>query len=281
MNTIGSQLSIDGLLTTIFLFLPLTFAFICLYYTFYYLKSVRSMQDIPLSKIRSAAQGFVELSGTTKALLSPPMLGLLTQKPCAWYCYTIEYFSTTRNEAGEMISSWNALEKGISSDPFILNDGTGECVILPLNAEIIAPGATIWRGHTRIPSPPTSSFIRWLLWDNWGQYRYTEQRIELDASIYVRGSFYTWNKENPKIKSNPLLNAYCEEKNLTTLNILLEQELTDNQRFIVSTIPQSRLIRQFNTKSLIFFIAFIFFATLMVNNTYPVVKKALSSWHLK
>lgn len=275
------MIDLDTILTLIYLALPLTFAFICLYYAFAYLKSARTLQDIPTSKIRSAAQGYVEFRGTCQSLLSQPTLGPLSQRPCAWYYYTIEGITTTVNENQETVSNWTILEQGISTNPFVIEDGTGECVILPLNAEIISRSVMIWRGHSRIANPPTTSFFRALFWENWGNFRYTEQRVELNTPLYVSGNFHTYNRENPLIESNPYLRAYCDDKNLSSVNILSKADLEKNERFIVSAIAAERLVRQFNWKSVIFFIGFVFFTLLLVKNTYPIVKKGLQAWPLK
>ena len=121
------------------------------------------MEDLPTSKIRSAAQGTVELKGIAKSLPTHPLIGKLTQKPCAWYYYTIEEILNTR-EGVASDAYWNVCERGVSDLPFLLNDETGDCVILPKGAEIVPSGMIAWRGHTRIPSPPPTSFFIWLFW---------------------------------------------------------------------------------------------------------------------
>jgi hypothetical protein len=275
------MIDLDTALTLIFLVLPLIFAFICLYYAFAYLKSARALQDIPTSKIRSAAQGYVELRGTCQSLLPQPIVGPLSERPCAWYYYTIEEITTTLNENQETVSNWTMVEQGISSNPFVIEDGTGECVILPFNAEIISRSVMMWRGHTRIAHPPTPSFFRALFWENWGNFRYTEQRVELNTPLYVSGNFRTYSKDNPLVESNPYLKAYCDTKNLSSLNLLSKADLEKNERFIISVIEQERLVRQFNWKSLIFFMGFVFFTFLLIKNTYPIVKKGLQAWPIK
>lgn len=275
------MIDIDSTLTFIFLTLPLVFAFICLYYSFYYLKNLRSIEDIPPSKVRSATQGFVELNGISRSLTKvPPLTGKLTGQPCAWYYYKIEWFYTTQISDQETRSQWNIIEQGLSIDPFLLDDGTGECIILPQNGELIPNSISVWRGHTRVPTPQTQSFWHWLLWDNWGRYRYTEQRLMLETPIYARGTFSTLDAKAALIQTNPLLRAYCEENNLSKLHVLSREGLDKNEYFRVSATPLSIQVRQFTLVSFMFFIAFIFFATLAVHSSYPVVKKALLSWHL-
>src|SRR5690606_9806630 len=55
------------------------------------LRTARTIEDTPTSKIRSAAQGYVELSGTassTGETIAAPLSGT----PCLWYRYTIERY---------------------------------------------------------------------------------------------------------------------------------------------------------------------------------------------
>ena len=50
----------------------------------------RVMEDMPTSKVRSAAQGFVELAGVQHPLDATPLLAPLTHHPCTWWSYVIE-----------------------------------------------------------------------------------------------------------------------------------------------------------------------------------------------
>lgn len=271
------SMDLDALLTVVFYLLPLIFGFICLYYTFYYLKTARTITDVPTSKIRSAAQGFVVLNGRAQSLIQPT-LGQITQKPCAWYYYTIERLTPIQNNEGKTFYNWQILEEDLSTYPFVLKDDTGECVIQPLIAEIIPSGAIVWRGHSRIPNPPSHSFWRQIFWENWGAYRYTERRLELDAPIFAHGYFSTISRDNAIVQENPTLRAYCDEKGLMNVNILSRDNLEKKESLMVSTIPAKGIIQRLNLKSFIFFIGFIFFMTLMVNKTYPVVKKTFQIW---
>ncbi len=272
-------MSLDEILTLIFVFLPICFALLCLYYSFQLLKAARNIEDTPTSKIRSAAQGYVELSGTIKTL-EAITYAKLTKQPCAWYYYKIEELVTYRTK-DETTSSWNMLEQGVSIDPFLLDDGTGECAILPFGAEIIPTTKMTWRGHSRTPTPPPTSFLSWLLWNSWGSYRYTESRLELNTPLNASGMFYTLQQTHPSIQDNLSLNAYCTEKKSPTLNILTNEGMARDQDFIISTIPQIRLIRQFKLKSLVFLIAFFFLSILSVYSSYPIVKNSLKSWQNK
>ncbi|HXH55430.1 MAG TPA: GIDE domain-containing protein [Gammaproteobacteria bacterium] len=270
-------MDLDTVLTLIFVCLPIFFALICFYYAIYFIKAARNIEDSPTSKIRSAAQGYVELKGTPQPLSSHSTIGKLTQKPCAWYRYKVEIFQTVRTST-QTNAGWRLLDQGISHDSFLLDDGTGECVIQPPGAEIMPTQGISWRGHTRIPSPPSTSFLRWLFWDSWGSYRYTEYRLEFDAPIYASGMFFTLSSTDPRIQDALSLKSYLAKNNLSTCNLLSKEGLVRNQNYIISAIPESRVIRQFKIKAFIFFIVFVFFSVLSLNSSYPLIKKSFQDW---
>ena len=271
---------LDFILTALCIFLPLIFAFLCLYYSFRFLQAANNIENTPISKIRSAAQGYVELSGISKPLNNEPIYAKLTRKPCAWYYYKVENL-VTHHLDGERKSIWNILDQGTSQDPFILEDDTGQCAILPASAEIVPSTQIIWRGHSRIPSSPPTTFLGWLLWGSWGPYRYTETRLELGESLYVSGIFYAVEKKHPYLQNNSIINRYFNETLAPTLNILTQTGMPTNQHFIISTVSQARLIRKFKFKSLIFLLAFLFFIILPVYSYSSRLEGAMQHWQSK
>ncbi len=65
-----------------------------------FFQHARMMEDMPRSKIRSAAQGFVELSGIQDPLEGTPLSAPLTGSACTWWDYKIEKRKRTRNSKG-------------------------------------------------------------------------------------------------------------------------------------------------------------------------------------
>jgi hypothetical protein len=121
----------------------------------------RAITDIPLSRIASAAQGYVGLQGTAEAhegmLITHTPQGL----PSVWRKYTITRGS---GEDAETIDS------GISSSTFLLRDEGGNCVIDPDDAEVITD-------HKRV-------FYE-------GDYKHTEYYLLPGDPLYVLGEFIT------------------------------------------------------------------------------------------
>jgi hypothetical protein len=69
----------------------------------------RHLLDTPTSKIRSAAQGYVELYGVLEALPDMQLRGPLTGKPCLWWRFRIEEYRSSGKKR-----SWRVIESGAS-----------------------------------------------------------------------------------------------------------------------------------------------------------------------
>jgi hypothetical protein len=105
-------------------------------------RQLRIIANTPLSRIDSAAEGYVEILGRAEQLDEAPLLSHLTQTPCLWYRYLIQEgkFTTT----------------GISDKSFLINDNSGRCAIDPKSAEIKVPKSKSWREGTTF-------YYEWLL----------------------------------------------------------------------------------------------------------------------
>src|SRR5579862_9100611 len=84
----------------------------------------RLIEDTPTSRVRSAAQGYVELAGLGALPPSSSNRGPLTGVPCTWWRYKIE----ERHRSGRS-RSWATVDSGVSEESFFLDDGTGQCLI--------------------------------------------------------------------------------------------------------------------------------------------------------
>jgi hypothetical protein len=145
------------------------------------LNRLRTIRDTPTSKIASAVQGYVELTGRGHPF-GEPLLGKLSLLPCLWYRYKIEQRNSERK--------WRSMDSGESDDTFILRDETGECVVDPEQAEILTQHRDQWLD---------------------GDYRYTEWKlIELD-SLYVIGQFRTQGGSSVEFDTNAELSALLAE----------------------------------------------------------------------
>jgi hypothetical protein len=147
------------------------------------------MEDTPTSKIRSAAQGFVELVGTQHELEGSPLSAPLTGSNCTWWSYEIEKKTTTRSSKGRTQTTWVRVESDTSVGFFNLRDETGEILVNPRGADVIPSVKKTWYGNSRKPSGIKSGFGGAF----GGRYRYTERIMRPGESIYALGHFETWS----------------------------------------------------------------------------------------
>ena len=123
---------------------------------------LRVIRDTPTSRIASAAQGYVELHGQGRSFADIPLISKNSALPCLWYRYIIERRGSD--------NKWHTEDRGESEDSFILDDGSGECVIDLCGAEILTTHKDIWHK---------------------GNFRYTEWKLLMLDSIYAIGQFKT------------------------------------------------------------------------------------------
>ena len=166
----------------------------------------RMMEDMATSKIRSAAQGFVELSGIQHPLEGTPLSAPLTGSACTWWDYKIERREQTRNSKGQTRTRWSTMEKDTSVGFFHLRDETGEILVNPVGADVTPSLQRVWYGDARRPNGDSSSRFGASLK---GRYRYTERIMRPGEPIYALGHFETWSnvpgrKERSKKRSEIL-----------------------------------------------------------------------------
>ena len=146
------------------------------------LKRARLIEDTPTSRIRSAAQGYAELTGTARAMPGAALIAPLSGLECLWYRYTVEH---REREAG---SNWRQVAHGISESLFELIDDASVCVIDPEGAQMIIETADRWHGDAPWPATGPQKAVTGLL-RGLGQYRYTEQRLAPGTPLYAIGQF--------------------------------------------------------------------------------------------
>ncbi len=151
----------------------------------------RLIRDTPTSRIRSAAQGYGEFAGTGALPPRVTIKGPLTGLPCAWWHYQIQERGGIGSRRG-----WQTIDTQTCETPFLLDDGTGRCLVDPRGAEVVTHTRTVWCGSTKWPEyrlPPTPGFFG-KLYDammSGGRYRYIERRLDIAEPIYALGEFRT------------------------------------------------------------------------------------------
>lgn len=189
-----------------------------LYSLWYSLKAWREnrlVDDTPASRVRSAAQGYVELSGRAKCPPSSNIKGPLTHLECTWWRYEIE-----RSSSSGRGREWTTIDSGTSELPFILDDGTGQCLVDPDGAQVFGSTKTVWYGSTEWPEvriPSGQGFFEKLAEAliPKGPYRYTEQRLQLQDPICALGSYRSTGAaaaEDPEVAAAALLHDWKRDQ---------------------------------------------------------------------
>lgn len=158
------------------------------YYCFVSWRRNRVVGDTPTSRVRSAAQGYVEFTGRGTTPPNTENKAPLSGIPCAWWRYKIERRGENRSR------SWSTVQSGTSETPFILDDGTGQCLIDPRGAEVFPSANDVWYGSSDWPDgvriPSGGGVLGWLQdAAATGKYRYSEHRLETQERLYAIGSF--------------------------------------------------------------------------------------------
>ena len=100
------------------------------------------IHDTPTTRIRSAAQGLVELHGTAQLSKGQAPLVFNGLPACVWYEVVI-------NDVAAPNSDYRRSWVRISDETFVLQDETGQCVIDPDHAEVHMAHVRRWRMEDR------------------------------------------------------------------------------------------------------------------------------------
>ena len=193
--------------------LAVSLAIVGFYFAFRFLRRARIIQDTPTSKIRSAAQGYLELDGRGELMEGEPIVAPLTGKTCTWYRYKVEK-REVRHSQGKRRETWRTLRNGVSDSLFLLVDDSGKCIIDPEGAEVTPSARDVWFGHSQQPSHgPRNKGVSLLAT---GDYRYTEERMHPADPLYALGLFKTvggaGDLGNSRHEINALLRAWKQDK---------------------------------------------------------------------
>ncbi|MBI2791997.1 MAG: hypothetical protein HYX61_08565 [Gammaproteobacteria bacterium] len=207
---------------------------VCFFYKWYrcFIKA-RAIEDIPTAKIRSAAQGYVELKGIQKNFHRSPTVAPLSKIPSTWYRYKIEYLQK---------DSFIPIEQGESSQSFILADDTGKCIVEPDGALITTPIYDVWRGFSKYPNGKPKNIL-WRIICSLGRFRYQEWRMEQGMNLYAAGNFMT--KPNPK------------DPHLTPINILSNHGLDKRRPYILSAKSEKKIIQHLKLEAFFWLLGYI------------------------
>jgi len=160
------------------------------YFAFRFFRRARIIEDTPTSKIRSAAQGYLELNGHQELMDGVPIIAPLSGSACTWYRCKVEHRETVHTSKGTR-TRWRAVRSETSDALFLIKDDTGQCVIDPEGAEVTSDERMVWYGDTAQPTGPPRGAGRSRFSIATGDYRYTEEMMIDGQPLYAIGLFKT------------------------------------------------------------------------------------------
>lgn len=161
----------------------------------------RQLADTPLVKIRSAAQGYVKVSGLARCAEDPPTAAPLSSRACVWWSFTVE----KRRGRGREEDGWEVVDNASSVTPFVLADADSECLVGPVNAEITPTCRNVWYGDSLRPtSPPPVGNALFVS----GNFRYTELLLKVGDALSVTGELRSHSEIDGTDKTGALLRQW-------------------------------------------------------------------------
>lgn len=157
-----------------------------LVFGFVQLRRARLLEDLPTSRIRSAAQGYVEFHGHGRLLPGPEIRSPLSNERCCWWSYVVQQ-RRVEQRGGHSSREWVTIERATSDDLFLIDDGTGQCVVDPVGATVIPSVKRSWRGVSARPM----AYRKDTGWFGFGDFRYTERLVRCGDWLYTLGLFQT------------------------------------------------------------------------------------------
>lgn len=182
----SDYLALSSLLLVVFAYL--------VYYCYRAFRRFRFVDGTATSRIRSAAQGLVELKGLGEWLPNDSITSPFSSSRCVWYHCTIE----KRRRSGKR-TTWTNISDECSDHLFRLVDDTGSCIIDPDHAHVIPESDITWYGHSSENRNRAPVKAKWLNF-SMGNYRFRERLIRPATTLYALGWFRTLHS-NPSEES--------------------------------------------------------------------------------
>lgn len=159
-------------------------ALFLVYYAYGSFQRYRFMDGTATSKIRSAAQGHVEIKGLGEFMPEDTIVSPFSGSRCIWYHCTID-----RKHRHGRRSSWTNISDECSHHLFRVIDDTGECIIDPDDAFVVPETDLTWYGSSveRCKHPPKTRRLIASL--GFGNYRFRERLIRPASEVYALGWF--------------------------------------------------------------------------------------------
>lgn len=221
------------------IFLLVAASLACLIAGTLFLKRALALTATATSYIRSAAQGYVVLEGEGSLPPGHSNKAPFSGTPCLWWSSQVEsLLALGPGGDSRLTPNPDALNMHFSTEPFLLKDGTGDCLVDPTEATIHAKTREVWYGST---------FEVGVLRKTRGaddDFRFVEERIDLHQRIVARGYFQTHGDGGTK--TNTL------------------SQPPDGRHFVLSTMREDLLAKRLRLKALLALGSFVLLAACAV-----------------
>lgn len=248
----------------------------------------RLIQNIPTARIRSAPQGYIELIGQAGMMEGPVIFSPLSQTRCVWYSYKIEEKTREYSSKGRSRTRWRVVKQATSEEVFLLDDDTGECAIDPDDAQVITRNKRVWYKHDVVPP---RRYTEWTILE--GEPLYAMGLFKSVASVedqtirqQVSHKLREW-KQDP----NQLLHRYDTDNDgeinqqewqqaREDATIAVKRQIGQrakvkqlsmmrssphkSQPYILSTIPEQKLIARYQRHALAAMTGFLVLGTIII-----------------
>lgn len=164
------------------------------------LRHARLVDDTPTARIVSAAQGYAELRGRGQPLAGLPLLSPLNGLPVLWWRLLTE----KRNEKGK----WQQESLEQSQASFLLDDGSGSCLVDPEGAEMLVQRREVSERDER---------------------RYTLWMLLPHDPVYVLGDFRSLRSLDGAMSESRLLAERLEQWKADQAGLLARFDLDGNR----------------------------------------------------
>lgn len=154
-------------------------------------RRLQALEDMPLARIATAAQGYVQLVGRAAIFPGEPLMSPVGREPCCWYSYRV----VTYDGEGHVKST----EHEQTDWSFMMADASGECVVDPAGARIVPVRTNSyrdkyqsWTEHVILPHDPICVL---------GQFTTSGQSVtEHDLEFSTGQLLAEWKKNMPALQ---------------------------------------------------------------------------------
>jgi len=277
-------LSLDPAFFTISLIVSVLASLFSFYSMYEWYRQAMMMIAMPSSKIRSAVQGHIELIGKTRMMEGPLIISPLSQKKCVWFKYKVEEKAHRDNDRISFDSNWEVIQEQTSDELFLIEDETGQCVIDPDHATVMTDNKRVWfhrgRRYTEALIYEHETLYAMGLFESLDNVERQKQEEDIryilrawkqdQATLLARFDHNNDGKIDQEewADAQQVAQEYVEREQglrtkLAQLHVLKTSPHRD-QSFILSTLPEQSLIKQYQLKALFYLAIFLLSGSLIV-----------------